>query len=605
VVRRHAALAAGVLLLIDVLRVWLPSIITIFGQAASTPAELLGAFGLAWFLAGFAAPPLARTLGPRRVAGAAAVALAALRAALLLVHGGQPQLYLASVGLLAGIAWLAATAESGERLSPGVPAGIAAAAVQHALLGTVDLTWRATWWAVLLGFAEAAAFAVAALRWPGRSGLEVGGWFVVGPALLVSGMLATSPALVSTALSYVPSAVARTVPVYLFIPVTVLAALLFLGQAARPTEKLRYIAPPVLVGATVIFAFAGGRWLLAAILLAAPALGTCVGLAGRRPQQQGYALAGGMVVFGLAAIAYYAAYDIGYPNQWVPIVVAAVIAVYAVRSPVRLERGVVKARLVLAVGVPLLVLAAVTFRVPMTGFQDGLDGPGLRLVTYNIRMGFGLDGTFDPDAAAGAIAAEQPDVVTLSEVDRAWLLNGGHDDLVVLAQRLSMRWYFAPAADSVWGDAILTRVKPSVVRSVRLPAAGAPTGAQALAVVLSVAGQNWTVIATHLQPPPDGPPDEQARAVVAFARSFGTGPTLVAGDLNIEPDSPTMAVFDAGGLLDGFAPYRPVRTFPADRPMQEIDHVLVLGGLRVSGVHVGTTTASDHAPVAATLLPTG
>lgn len=30
-------LALGVLLLIDVLRVWLPGIITIFGQAASTP----------------------------------------------------------------------------------------------------------------------------------------------------------------------------------------------------------------------------------------------------------------------------------------------------------------------------------------------------------------------------------------------------------------------------------------------------------------------------------------------------------------------------------------------------------------------------------------
>jgi len=594
-----------VLLLIDVLRVWLPSIITIFGQAASTPAELLGAFGLAWFLAGFAAPPLARTLGPRRVAAAAAVALAVLRAALLVVHGGQPQLYLASVGLLAGITWLAATAESGERLSPGVPAGIAAAAVQHALLGTVDLTWWATWWAVLLGVAEAAAFGFAALRWPGRSGREVGGWFVVGPALLLSGMLATSPALVSTALSYVPSAVARTVPVYLFIPVTILAALLFLVQAARPAEKLRYVAPPVLVGATVIFAFAGGRWLLVAVLLAAPALGTCVGLAGRRPQQQGYALAGGMVVFGLAAIAYYAAYDIGYPNQWVPILVAAVVAVYAVRSPVHVEKSVVKARLVLAVGVPLLVLTAVTFRVPMTAFQDGLEGPGLRLVTYNIRMGFGLDGTFDPDAAARAIAAERPDVVTLSEVDRAWLLNGGHDDLTVLARRLSMRWYFAPAADSVWGDAILTRVKPSAVHSVRLPAAGAPTGAQALGVVLPVAGQNWTVIATHLQPPPDGPPDAQARAVVAFARSFGSGPTLVAGDLNIEPDSPTMAVFNMGGLLDGFAPYRPVRTFPADRPVQQIDHVLVLGGLRVAAVHVGTTTASDHAPVAATLLPTG
>src|SRR5690349_21780718 len=314
-------------------------------------------------------------------------------------------------------------------------------------------------------------------------------------------MLATSPALVSTAVSYLPSPVARTVPVYLFIPLTILAALLFWWPAALPpskaSERLRYVAPPALVGATVIFAFAGGRWLLAAVLLAAPALGTCVGLAARRQGSQGYALAGGMVVFGLAAILYYAAYDIGYPNQWVPILVAALVAAHAVRSPVHLEKRALKARLVIAVGVPLLVLTAVTFRVPLSGVRDGLDGPGLRLVTYNIRMGFGLDGTFDPGAVARAIDAERPDVVTLSEVDRAWLLNGGHDDLAVLAARLGMRWYFAPAADSVWGDAILTRVTPSVVRTVRLPSAGAPTGAQALAVVLAVAGQNWTVIATH------------------------------------------------------------------------------------------------------------
>ncbi len=338
-VRRHVALAAGVLLLIDVLRVWLPSIITIFGQAASTPAELLGAFGLAWFLAGFAASPLARTLGPRRVAGAAAVALAGLRAALLVVHGGQPQLYLASVGLLAGIAWLAATAESGERLSPGVPAGIAAAAIQHALLGTVDLTWWHTWWAGLLGVVEAVAFGGRRIALAGPE--RVGGRGLVrrragAAAQRHAGDLAG--ARVDRACPTVPSPVARTVPVYLFIPVTILAALLFLWLAARPpskpTEALRYVAPPALVGATVIFAFAGGRWLLAAVLLAAPALGTCVGLAGRRPHQQGYALAGGMVVFGLAAIAYYAAYDIGYPNQWVPVVVAVVVAVYAVRSPV-------------------------------------------------------------------------------------------------------------------------------------------------------------------------------------------------------------------------------------------------------------------------------
>ena len=38
------ATALGIVLLVDVLRVFLPSVITVFGQAADTPAELLGAF---------------------------------------------------------------------------------------------------------------------------------------------------------------------------------------------------------------------------------------------------------------------------------------------------------------------------------------------------------------------------------------------------------------------------------------------------------------------------------------------------------------------------------------------------------------------------------
>jgi hypothetical protein len=61
-----------VVLLVDLLRVWLPSIITIFGQAASTPAELLGAFALMWFVLAFLAPPLARVAGASRVGVVAA-----------------------------------------------------------------------------------------------------------------------------------------------------------------------------------------------------------------------------------------------------------------------------------------------------------------------------------------------------------------------------------------------------------------------------------------------------------------------------------------------------------------------------------------------------
>ena len=156
-------LALGVLLLTDVLRVWLPSIITIFGQAASTPAELMGAFALLWFLVAFAAPPLVRVAGSRPVALVAAVVLAGCRIALLATGGGQLQLYVASAGLLAGLVWLAATAATVADPAPGMAFGLALGTLVHTAVGHLrpDLARRCP----LLGVGGLAA---RWLSWPRR-----------------------------------------------------------------------------------------------------------------------------------------------------------------------------------------------------------------------------------------------------------------------------------------------------------------------------------------------------------------------------------------------------------------------------------------------------
>src|SRR3546814_18002779 len=91
-------------------------------------------------------------------------------------------------------------------------------------------------------------------------------------------------------------------------------------------------------------------------------------------------------------------------------------------------------------------------------------------------MGYGMDGEFDPRAVAAQIADQDPDVVLLSEVDRAWLLNGGQDQLAILARLLDMEAHFGPAADAVWGDAILTDLPVEDVRSRTLDSFGAFPG---------------------------------------------------------------------------------------------------------------------------------
>ncbi|MCO1596165.1 endonuclease/exonuclease/phosphatase family protein [Micromonospora sp. RHAY321] len=637
------SLALGVILLIDVLRVWLPGIITIFGQAASTPAELMGAFALGWFLLALAAPALVRRVGARPVTVVAAVVLAAARLALTATPGGRPQLWMATAGLLAGLVWLVGVAARTDAPVPGLALGLAANAGVHALLDTYDLVWRGDWVGWLLSAVAVTLFLLgtALPSEPAGSG-GARAWLLAGPALLLAGMVALAPALARTGTSYLVAGdgVARS-PLFGLAPVPVAVAGFLLAALTGPRRGwVRLLGPAALLAGALLFALDRGDLLVPAILLAAVGLGACLALtdtatsadtvatsadtaavsadtaggagpaggaagdvrwAGRR----GYAVASGMVVFALGAVAYYSAYDLGYPNGAVPVAVAALVAVVALaaRSAARpTPAPLPPLRTTAAVTVLALLAPLLADDVPVAGNRDG-PPDRLTVVAYNIRMGFGLDGRLDLDGLADVVERQRPDVVLLSEVDRGWLLNGGHDTLDLLADRLDMPYVFAPAADPVWGDAVLSRWPVTDPRTLPLPAVGAPTGAQALAVTLDLGdGVRTAVVSTHLQPPPDRGPVVQARAVADFATGYAAGrPLVVAGDLNTEPGDEAFGQFTDAGLVDALAAARPLATSPADDPRQQIDHVFVSPGLTATGPVAPRGTASDHLPVAVTL----
>ncbi|MEU4368664.1 endonuclease/exonuclease/phosphatase family protein [Micromonospora chersina] len=670
------ALALGVVVLLDVLRVWLPSIITIFGQAAETPAELLGAFALGWFVLALAAPVLVRRLGARPARLAAAGLLAATRLALTAAPGGRVQLWLACAGLLAGLVWLAATAATVDRPAPGLAFGLAGAAVGHALLGTEDLVWRGgvLGWAVsvlLVGaFLAAQAAAGPAAGLPGRGAAGRVAWLLVGPVLLLAGQVALAPAVWDAAASYwhgsadlpglgLPPAHLAAVP-ELAIGLFLVALLV---RPPRPVARLLW--PVALVAGAGLFAADRAGWLAAAVLLAAAGLGGCLALVdtdvhggnalvrrrsgkalvratvagtttapgpvagagagavtgpddgarsgepagphtggGDGGGRRGFAVVGGMLAFAVGAVAYYAAYDLGYPNGGVPVLAALAVAAAAVAAPpgaARRFRTPVPAWTVL--GAMLLTAVGGGIHRPAPAPHPPATPPAtVRVVAYNIRMGFGLDGRLDLDALARAVDGSRPDVVLLSEVDRGWLLNGGHDTLALLAGRLRMPYVFAPAADPVWGDAVLSRFPVRAGETRPLAAHGAPTGAQALGVTLDLGGRDLAVVATHLQPPPGQDPVAQAREVAAFATRYAAGrPLVLGGDLNTEPADPAFAEFTRAGLVDALTAARPLRTSPADDPRTQIDHVLVSPGLTASGATAPRATASDHLPVAVTI----
>ncbi|MGH2524041.1 MAG: endonuclease/exonuclease/phosphatase family protein, partial [Anaerolineales bacterium] len=105
--------------------------------------------------------------------------------------------------------------------------------------------------------------------------------------------------------------------------------------------------------------------------------------------------------------------------------------------------------------VPLGVLMAEALRAPRSALAKGYP---VRLMTYNIRSAYGMEGRQDVEAIAQVIEGAGTEVVALQELSRGWFLNGGTDLLPLLARRLNMPYTVMGAAtDPLFGNAILSR----------------------------------------------------------------------------------------------------------------------------------------------------
>jgi endonuclease/exonuclease/phosphatase family metal-dependent hydrolase len=640
-----ARVTLGVVILTDVMRVFLPSLITIFGSAGSTPAELIGAYAFAWFLAAFLAVPAARWLRPGLVAVVGAGLLVAGRAVLQFTDGGAPQLYAASVALLGGLWWLvASTMGTPGAVLPGLVWGLAVSTGLHAALDTVDLVWRDGFVPVGLVALELAAFVVVLARRPsivesGSAEVAMSGpaaaaepgpaaqsgsvaarsgsvapraFLIVGPALLLWNLYPGNPAHAQAADGWAPLSAALAVVVAAFLATALAARPRWTGHPAVPGVALVVSAAGFAFGEATIGGVHGVApgWTVAAQVVGALALGAALGWAATltapadRPVRRGLLLATGLVLFMLFAFAYYAAYDLGVPNDYVPILVAVVIAGLAAAG---IHSGQTErpTRPLLAASTAAVVAAVAAALVPVWRPAPVSPEPpttGLRIAAYNIRMGFGVAGTLTLREQAEVLRELRPHVIVLSEVDRAWFLNGGHDDLRLIAESLGLRLVWAPAADEVWGDAVLTNLPVTSVRNhVLVP--GGPTGAQALEVGLRWEGRDVTVIATHLQPPARWEPLDQVEQLAAIVRA-APAPVVLAGDLNLEPGDAAWDVLLAAGLVDAFADQRPFVTIPSIRNEDaQIDHILTTPGFRYVDPANPDVAHSDHRPVAVTLVP--
>ncbi|MFI8565647.1 endonuclease/exonuclease/phosphatase family protein [Rhodococcus sp. NPDC078407] len=249
-----------------------------------------------------------------------------------------------------------------------------------------------------------------------------------------------------------------------------------------------------------------------------------------------------------------------------------------------------RARIGSAIAV-LLTVAVIGVQVPMF-LADGPDnaGPELSVLTVNVAHG-------DADAAAivDAVRDNDVDVLAVQELtpeEETDLQEAGIDDLLPFSFTAAL-----PVADGtgLWSRTPLTE-------GTRLGDFGfVPVQART-----TVDGQDLTLVSFHAMSPATPRHTAEWDADLARMRSIMEtypGTAIVAGDFNATNDHRqfrTLASSPFSDAADG-AGAGLFRTFPSERPLARLDHVVTSENVRARSVTPLAIPESDHLAVLAEL----
>lgn len=231
--------------------------------------------------------------------------------------------------------------------------------------------------------------------------------------------------------------------------------------------------------------------------------------------------------------------------------------------------------------------------------------PTLRVLGYNIHHGEGTDGKIDLPRLARVIRSTDPDLVALQEVDDRTRRSGGVDQTAELARLTGLHGRFGKQLDyqgGGYGQAVLARFPPGTMAVHILP--GEPDRERRIAyeVRFSIGGREMSFVTTHLHHQNAAFRERQAATLNDLFAAAGR-PVVLAGDLNAVPDSRPIGRLTAAGWVNATASGG-LLTFPAPRPVKQIDYVLYrpAGHFRtVAATAIDEPVASDHRPVLAVL----
>lgn len=231
----------------------------------------------------------------------------------------------------------------------------------------------------------------------------------------------------------------------------------------------------------------------------------------------------------------------------------------------------------------------------------------IRVMTYNIHVGVGMDKKLDLPRIAEVINKQHPDLVGLQEVDRGVERTQRIDEIAELAKLTKMDYAFAfnlKYQGGQYGVVILSR-EPIRATDHHLYLNKREAERRGfIRAEVRVGGRLINFVTTHLDYQYEDGRVFEAEQLLAAIKDV-KAPLIIVGDFN---DVPTGAAYqlmhesfdDAWSLINsngqGFS-------YPADKPTKRIDYIFVRRSDRVTPKRawIVETLASDHIPVVADL----
>lgn len=258
---------------------------------------------------------------------------------------------------------------------------------------------------------------------------------------------------------------------------------------------------------------------------------------------------------------------------------------------------------------PLLaLLVAVVMGNPAApAYSHSRRTQSIRVMTYNIHVGVGMDKKLDLPRIAAVINAQHPDLVGLQEVDRGVTRTQQIDEIAELAKLTKMDYAFAfnlKYQGGQYGVAILSRapIRTTEHRLYRNTREAERRGFIRAQVTVGRLLLNF--VTTHLDYQYADGRLFEAQQLLAALQDVKE-PLIVVGDFNDVPSGEAYALmrhqFDDAWLA--VHADEPGFSYPADKPAKRIDFIFPRSSdrVRIKRAWKVDTLASDHVPVVADL----